>query len=333
MALQSSFSEQVLRDLLQPYGLGDILSTAIATYHKHKVIYDVTTTRGRYLVRFLSHRRQADARFEDSVVVHLAKSGLCVPRPLAGEDKALTRILEDKQQLTVFNVPRGRRIAVFEATLAHVRQVGEFVAEVHLSARNIRRQRASSYDPARIKRTLRRCLIAARRVSYKDDLQLIDTELHQSELHADLPRGVSHGFVSMRVVRFTQGVLSSVDGFEDAAQMPFLWDLAMAMSDWAFAYDRFLPERAHALVAGYEAVRELSSLERESLFVACKQALARRAALTFVEHEMSRERHKLPGVYQDYRHMTRRLHALNRLGESAFLNHVVNVSPSARSWP
>jgi homoserine kinase type II len=115
-----------------------------------------------------------------------------------------------------------------------------------------------------------------------------------------------------------------------ASTGPLAYDLAVAISDWAFMHDRFMPERARALVQGYQSKRKLSAAERGHLYDLCRFAITRFATTRFYDFEVRRR----PGVqrlYKDYRHFIARLSSLKAVGPQMFRDQVLGRNAGAQA--
>src|SRR6185436_11792830 len=102
-------------------------------------IYDVSTTRGRFILRILENRSPKDAEFEEALLVHLRERGLTVPRMVGAGKRGRVISIAPRQHLSVFQFLPGREIGVFEVRPEHCRQVGEFLGTMHMAARGLKR--------------------------------------------------------------------------------------------------------------------------------------------------------------------------------------------------
>jgi homoserine kinase type II len=99
----------------------------------------------------------------------------------------------------------------------------------------------------------------------------------------ELPAGVIHADIFPDNVFFIDGKtdqpeLSGIIDFYFACNDFFIYDLLICMNAWCFnTAHRFVPERARALLAGYERLRPISEAEYHAM-----PTLARGAALRFL---------------------------------------------------
>ncbi len=328
MAVYTHLSERALRQHLRPFQLGELIEARGVSGGAINTIYDVSTTRGRYILRILEDRTSTDSRFEDALLKHLADRSLPVPRMMEAGKLGRVIPITPRQQLSVFQYLPGREMGVFEVRPDHARQVGEFLADLHLATRTFRRRRRNRFDPSRIARILERCVAGIRESAQVRDLRILALELVRHHVPAELPFGIVHGDLFVDNARFSRGRLVGVLDFEMASNGPYAYDLAVAIGDWGFLQDRFVPENARALVSGYESRRRLEASERGHLYELCRFAATRFATTRFYDFEV-RARRDAQRLYKDYRHFLARLAALKDLGPHGFRNQVLGRSGAA----
>jgi len=113
--------------------------------------------------------------------------------------------------------------------------------------------------------------------------RIIEDELHYLmeawPMVGTLPSGVVHADLFPDNVFFLHGKLSGVIDFYFACNDLWTYDLAITLNAWCFeAADwAFNVTKAKALMAGYEAVRPLTDMEKQAFVT-----LARWAALRFL---------------------------------------------------
>jgi homoserine kinase type II len=223
--------------------------------------------------------------------------------------------------MSVFAYMRGREVAVFEVSVGHCAQVGRFLADLHRAGRGLGRRRRDRYDAAHVHRLLTRCSKQAQTPEHRRDIDRLHRALGACAWPVGLPRGTIHGDLCIDHVRFEHGALCGVLDFACASSSLLLYDVALALVDWAFVRDAFCPERACALVDGYVQRRVLSAAERQHLYTLCCLAAVRYAASRLQAFEL------LPAAtcaqpYRDYRHFMARLQQLHQLGPQRFEQQV-----------
>ena len=282
--------------------------------------YEINTTRGRYVMRLTSARPATDARFEEALLGHLDEHALPVAQLMKTPENS-SHAISKTVELSLFqNVP-GRPLAVFEVAPEHTRQVGAFLAAMHLTTRNFQRVRRNHTSPSHVSRTLERLLKRPLPDAIDRDARTLGYELvgHLTPRRC-LPKGVVHGDLFIGHARFDHGELRSVLGFGGAASGVLAFDLAVALVDWGFSLDKLQVERAAALVAGYESLRPLEAVERGGLFELACFAATRCAIMHMAAFEIGPR--TVPSRYRDYRHFMRRLSELRSLGAQHFRDRI-----------
>jgi homoserine kinase type II len=111
-----------------------------------------------------------------------------------------------------------------------------------------------------------------------DEAALIESENRYQALHDDtvLPQGVIHGDLFRDNVLWDEGGEGGVIDFYFACDDALLYDVAITVNDWCTdAFACLDPERTEALLAGYDAHRPLTDLERELWPVMLRRAALR----------------------------------------------------------
>lgn len=317
MAVYTRLTDSALRRHLKPFRIGELVSAKGVSAGTINTIYDVNTTQGHYILRILENRSPIDARFEEILLHHLAKRGLTVPRMVEAGKQGYVIPITPHQQLSVFRYLPGREVGVFEITPDHVRQVGDFLAAMHIAGEGLGRRRRNRFAPEVIRRMLDKCVRAARTDEHRAHLAVLQSTVMDFRWARQLPRGIVHGDLFIDNVRFSCGTLCGVLDFEMACSAPFAYDVAVAIGDWAFLHDRFMPERARALLRGYQERRPFRPVEREMLFDLCCFSAARFATTRFHDFEVM-TRPDAQRLYKDYRHFMARLNAFQALGKAKF---------------
>ena len=147
-------------------------------------------------------------------------------------------------------------------------QAGAALAEFHLKAADFAARRANPVGPAQWRALLNRSAPAAATAEDRDLVSACRAALDRigDPFAGDLPSGAIHADYFPDNVLFDQGKLSGVIDFYFGCDGPFAYDLAIALTAWGFNGDGWeIPGAADAFRRGYEAVRPLTSAEREAL--------------------------------------------------------------------
>ena len=87
---------------------------------------------------------------------------------------------------------------------------------------------------------LDQCIAGIETGEQRADLEILSTELEMKIGFEGLPVGMTHGDLFVDNARFKQGELEAVIDFEMASTMPFIYDLSVAIGDWAFSQMFFM---------------------------------------------------------------------------------------------
>jgi homoserine kinase type II len=326
MAVYTYLSENALRHYARMFGLGDVLGYKEVGAGSINSIYDVQTSTGRYFLRILENRTLEEARFEEALLRHLLDAGLPVPVMMQAAGHGGVVPYSAKQFVSVFKCMEGREAAIFEVQPSHAFQIGQFMAQVHLSLKTLHLKRKNHFLRPALLRKLQECEQAASTSEMQQDVAHLVSVVRGSVFPRSLPRGIVHGDVFLDNARFQDGVLCGVLDFEMASEGIWAYDVAVAICDWAFLQGRIVPSTAMAMVQGYQDIRSFTSAEKEHLYGLCKFVAARFATSRMYDFDVH-TRPESTRVYKDYRHFMTRLHVLESMGSEAF-NHMVFNAPS-----
>lgn len=324
MAVYTELSDQELRKFVNHFALGDLVRAHGIAAGTINTIYDLTTTQGHYILRILEGRTRSEAQFEERLVEHLVAKGLPVPKMMPGRRGGATLSIGPRQQVSILEFVEGRELAVFEVEAAHARQIGAFLGKLSKATQTFKGTKENRFSEAALKDMLDQCIAGFEGSEHRAELEILSTELEMKVSFEGLPTGMTHGDLFVDNARFRQGSLEAVIDFEMASTMPFIYDIAVAIGDWAFSQNVFHPERAHALIEGYQESRvlepeELSKLYGMLRFTSCRYAISR-----FFDFELNSQP-DVQRLYKDYRHFMTRLRALDALGEPDFVAAVMGV--------
>ncbi len=323
------FKLQDLRGHLKLFRVGEILSCKRVARGPEAEVMRLLTTHGEFYARVVRNRSIKDARFEEAVLLHVGQRGLAVPKMVSAGTRGGVLALGPRSQLSVFAPIAGRMLGAFEVRSAHMRAVGRYLAQLHGTSRGLRRRRRHPHQPDRTSTVLQRGLKRAPTREHDQALELLCMELVRHQWGRELPQSIVHGGLGRENTRFEHERLVCAFGFRDSATGPMAYDLAMSIAHWAFPLDDFDISLAHDLVAGYQSLRPLALIERESLYDLCCYASARVAVARFWTHEVGESWTQERGVYRDYRHFVKRLEALQALGAERFSAAVIEAPSRA----
>jgi homoserine kinase type II len=277
MAVYTEVADEDLRALAARYGLGAIHSCKGIAEGVENTNYLLDTDRGRFILTLYERRvARADLPFFLGLMEHLDRAGLTCPRPVRDRHgESLGEIAGRPAALVTFLDGVWTR----SPTPAHCREVGAVLARLHLAACDFKLSRANALGKAGWRPLYERFAPRAEEIvpglaaTIEAELAALDRTWPDA-----LPAGVIHGDLFPDNVFFLGERLSGIIDFYFACNDAWAYDLAVALNAWCFTRAcAFVPERAAALLAGYEGVRRLEAAERDAIPV-----LARGSALRFL---------------------------------------------------
>ncbi|MEM9027755.1 MAG: homoserine kinase [Pseudomonadota bacterium] len=277
MAVYTEVSDDELAAFLGTFDVGELLSFKGIAEGVENTNYIVATTQGQFILTLYEKRVDpADLPFFLGLMDHLSAKQFACPTPihdrvgqalgkLAGRPAALISFLDG--------------IWIRRPQPVHCRAVGAAMAQMHLAGADFTTPRKNALGFADWRPLFER---------FETDADRVFTGLRdgvRSELDAlaeawprDLPEGIIHADLFPDNVFFRGEQISGLIDFYFACNDAYAYDLAIALNAWCFEQDlAFNVTKARALLAGYSAVRPLTSDE-----VAALPTLCRGAALRFL---------------------------------------------------
>lgn len=272
MSVFTSVSEAEARDWLSQFSVGTLTELRGIAAGIENTNYFATTTHGRFVLTIFEKLTRSELPYYLNLMSHLARHGIPCPAPIANHANETLLELKAKPAALVTRLPGE---VVTAPALAHCREVGETLANMHLAAQSYDGTLENPRGPRWWVETapkVKPFLDAERRA-------LLDAELGFQATHRDrpLPRGSIHADLFRDNVLFEQERLGGVIDFYFAGVDALLFDVAVTVNDWCVLADGGLDRpRALALLESYHARRPFSADEQ-----AAWPALMRAAALRF----------------------------------------------------
>ena len=239
MAVYTELTDQELRKFVNHFALGELVRAHGIAAGTINTIYDLTTTQGHYILRILEGRTRAEAQFEERLIEHLIAKGLRVPRMMPGRRGGAILSIGPRQQVSILEFVEGRELAVFEVEASHARQIGAFLGELSKATKSFRGTKENRFSQDALRDMLDQCIAGIETGEQRADLEILSAELEMKISFEGLPVGMTHGDLFVDNARFKQGELEAVIDFEMASTMPFIYDLSVAIGDWAFFAECF----------------------------------------------------------------------------------------------
>jgi len=277
VAVYTDVSDAALTDFLRDYDIGQVVSFKGIAGGVENSNFFLQTDRDSYILTLYEKRvAEEDLPFFIGLMDHLAHKGFPCPEPIRDRHGEAIKRLENRPAAIISFLPG---IDVKTPDLDQCRLAGETLATLHEAGKDFTIHRRNALDPDGWPPLAEAELPRADEV--EDGMaDLISMQLADIVAHwpAGIPKGVIHADFFRDNVFFLDGKLSGVIDFYFACNDFLAYDIAVTINAWCFNRHReFQPDRAAALLHGYQLVRTLEPVEQSSLPV-----LARGAALRFL---------------------------------------------------
>jgi homoserine kinase type II len=279
--------------------------------------YHVWAGGGRYFLRLNEGKTEADVRFEAEVHAYLHAARFPVAHLLPAADGRPFVPVAGKPAV-LFSYAAGEEITRESADPRRCLRVGEQLGRLHDLAAGFGADRANPYAPARV-----RAWLAQLEPDGGGDpevaaaLPMLRDELARAERLPAAPRGLVHCDLFIDNVLWVGDRVSAILDWEMSCVDPFAFDLGVSVNAWCYT-DRYVPERAAALVEGYLGTGRLDPATRAALYAWTRYGALRFTASrihAFHLAELGSDRL----AWKDWRRYRDRLAALREMGEEGFL--------------
>lgn len=278
MAVYTHITEEMLRDFLAQYNLGDLQSFEGIAQGVSNSNYHVFTDRGRYILTIFEENRtrRDDLPYLFAYAGHLASHGIPCPQAYLDQTRDAVKTLGGKPAALINFLP-GKDVPRDQTTAAHCLEMGAFTARMHRAVDDFPLTRESDLGQGVWRASFERMRDAI--PDYDADLLgFLEGEIDYLAQHwpSDLPSGAVHTDLFPDNIFFDQGKISAMIDMYFACHDLFAYDLAIVINAWCFDAQRnFDSGKFEALMQGYQQERPLSAAERASLQIMLRGACMR----------------------------------------------------------
>lgn len=271
MSVYTRIDRGELVAFLRRFDSGELVDYAGIRAGIENTNYFVTTTGGEYVLTIFENHAPDELGYYLDLMAHLAEAGIPTPHPLGDRGGRYLQTLKGKPAALVDRLPGA---SVEAPGVAHCREIGDWLARLHLAGADFPGHRDNDRGP-------RWWHAAARRLAGHlgdDEQRLLDDELAFQDAHRRdrLPRGVVHADLFRDNALFEGERLTGIIDLYYACNDAWLFDLAVTVNDWCSRDDGTLdPALTDALLAAYRARRPLEGAEREDWPVMLRAAALR----------------------------------------------------------
>lgn len=284
MAVYTKTSKEEIEQHLENYQLGKLVNFKEIVEGIDNSNFILDTEKGRFILTIFESRiSEDDLPFFINFKMHLAKKGICCPRPIEDKKGEVITDLKGKKSVIVTFLSgamlESRDDGYYDnITSVHCFEMGKVLAKLHVAAKDFPMSRPNELGISGWKIFLSKFeyLIA----DYKKDLGAEineDLEFLKNNWRFDLESGATHLDLFPDNVFFDENAkLSGVIDFYFAANDSLIYDLAIIVNAWCFdEKNNFIQERFDEMLRGYESIRKISTEERDFLKVALVGAAMR----------------------------------------------------------
>lgn len=258
MSVYTKVSDEEIRRFLNDYDLGGFVALQGIAQGITNSNYFLTTTAGSFVLTVFETLQQNELPFFLELKQHLSKNGVACPSPVARKDGRLDSVLAGKPACLV---SRLKGSDTGWPTAAQCFNTGAMLAKMHLAGQSFPHTMANP----RFSGWWRDAYTRLAPVLNSEDAALLKSEIDYLEQNSgeSLPGGIIHAdLFKDNVLLDGQEVAGFID-FYYACNGNFMYDLAIAVNDWARTADNRLdPELQQAFIDGYESIRPRNSAER-----------------------------------------------------------------------
>lgn len=267
MSVYTRVTEQEMRKFLRQYDLGELVSlTGIAQGVTNSNFFVVTDT-GRYVLTILEVLQQHELPFFLKLKQFLSKNGVACPAPIPQKNGSLDATLCGKPACLVSCLEGADTSWPTAEQCFHT---GAMLAKMHLVGKNF----PMKMENPRFDRWWKDCAEKLYPVLDAQDAALLRDEIAFLDAHPDthLPSGIIHADLFKDNVLLNGNQVAGFIDFYYACNGSFMYDLAIAVNDWARAADNTIsPELSTAFMQGYESIRPLTA-EEQAYFPTARRA-------------------------------------------------------------
>ncbi|MCS4534087.1 homoserine kinase [Neisseria montereyensis] len=257
MSVYTSVSDEEMRQFLTDYDLGDFLSLQGIAQGITNSNYFLTTTAGRFVLTIFETLKQNELPFFLILKQHLSQNGVACPAPIARKDGKFDSVLSGKPACLVTCLEGSNTSWPSEKQCFHT---GEMLAKMHLAGQNF----PLKMDNPRYTRWWHDAAVQLQPVLDTEDAELLQSEIRFIDEHngENLPSGIIHADLFKDNVLLNGEEVAGFIDFYYACNGNFMYDLAIAVNDWARTADN-QPDAnlEQAFLDGYENIRPLSTEE------------------------------------------------------------------------
>lgn len=276
MAVYTQVSAEQMAEFLTLYDAGELRVAKGIAEGVENSNYLIETTKDRYILTLYEKRvDERDLPFFIALLDHLGSKGCKVPRFIADTSGVRLQTLAGRPACLIEFLSG---VSVTEPTPAQAYAAGRALGELHKAAADFSLTRPNALGPDGW-----RALLTDIGAGFEQIEAGLGDKVRSvaNDILAHWPEGLAQSVIHADL--FPDNVLSIGDDVTGLIDFYFActdiraYDVAVTHGSWCFSHDGsvFYPERAAALIKGYEETHGLSDEERTALPLLCQGAALR----------------------------------------------------------
>lgn len=274
MAVYTKLTFEDISEFLQNYNIGKLTSFKEIIDGIDNSNFIIQTDQEKFILTIFEQRiNKNDLPFFINLKDHLAKQGICCPKPIANKSGSLINNIKDKPALivtflsgVVLKPDENGLYSIISAK--HCQEIGKNLALLHLGVKDFAQNRKNDLGKDGFAALFNR--MNDKIANYQNGLDVeIQNYLNflDQNWNYDLEGGVVHADLFPDNVFFNEkNEISGIIDFYFSANDSFIYDLAVIINAWGFdGNNKFSQERYENIISGYESVRKIPQNEREFL--------------------------------------------------------------------
>jgi len=265
MAVYTSVSESKLREFIELYDIGSLISYEGILEGIENTNFKIITNKGHFILTIFEKRvNPKDLPFFMALQKHLAEKNFKCPIPLEDKDNNIINLLCKKSAI-IITFLEGKKIDEIEPI--HCLQVGEMISQFQKITKNFVPKRKNGLLIYNWKKIFNKCL----EIKNHKYINLIDTiknefEYLEKKWPEFLPKGIIHGDIFKDNVFFKNNKLSGLIDFYFSCNDYYAYELAITTNAWCFDKNNsFINNNFDSLLNGYLKFSKLKDDEKKNL--------------------------------------------------------------------
>ena len=274
MAVYTLVKEIELKNFLQQYDLGSLVSFKGIVEGIENTNFRINTEKGSYILTLFEKRvNEKDLPFFMNLQKHLSSSGFQCPIPIANKDHIIINNLCGKKAI-IISLLEGKQI--LNSKPEHCFQIGEMISKFKNITANFKESRKNTLDIVNCKLIFSKCLTIKSHefINIIDQMQK-EIETIEKNWPKNLPKGIIHGDLFKDNIFFQKDKFSGLIDFYFSCNDYYAYELAITTNAWCFNNSQFNKENFISLMKGYKTNSNFNEEEENSYNILLRAAAMR----------------------------------------------------------